>query len=158
MTGEWQNMLEQTKYKLPVRPVVSRRPARLGQAVADAARARFVMDAVALATGVPAADIHRATRGHACAARARQIAMYLTYVAWQWPLVRVGAAFDRDRTTVSYACRLIEDLRDDDAFDAQLERLEQCLRTAPDAGRTRLMAPDLSTMKDTVRLPAGDGL
>src|SRR5690348_195624 len=77
----------------------------------DVARALFVMDLVALATGVPAEQIRGATRGQARAARARQVAMYLAYVSFEWPLARIGAAFGRDRTTAGYACRLVEDLR-----------------------------------------------
>ncbi len=108
---------------------------------ADLSRAGFIMDLVALATGVPAAQIRSPTRNHARAARARQIAMYLAYVIHQWTLVRVGAAFDRDRTTAAHACRLIEDLRDDDSFDREIERLEDCLRRAPDpVGRSQSAA------------------
>ena len=104
----------------------------LTQARADRSRARFVIDLVAMATGVSAPDILSGTRCHARAARARQVAMYLTYVAYSWPLARIGRAFGRDRTTAGYACRLIEDLRDDRAFDARLCELEACLASAPD--------------------------
>lgn len=101
-------------------------------AAADRARVRFITDLVAMATGVPVSDIASPTRNHADAARARQMAMYLAYVAYAWPLARVGRAFGRDRTTAGYACRLIEDLRDDRAFDARLNELEACLSNAPD--------------------------
>jgi chromosomal replication initiation ATPase DnaA len=109
------------------------RPLTKAQATlrADRARARFVIDLVAMATGVSAGGIACATRSHAGAARARQMAMYLSYVAYSWPLARIGRAFDRDRTTAGYACRLIEDLRDDRAFDARLNELEACLSDAP---------------------------
>jgi len=39
----------------------------------------------------------------------------------------VGRFFGRDRTTVSYACALIEDMRDDAEFDAEVGRLERRL-------------------------------
>ena len=95
----------------------------------------------ALSSGVPALDITaRDKRGHR-AVRARHTCMYLAYVIFQWPLERVGAAFGRDRTTAGHACRLIEDRRDDPAFDAGLEALEACLRVAPGApgiGEVRL--------------------
>lgn len=112
----------------------------------DVARALFVMDLVALATGVPAAQIRSATRGQARAARARQIAMYLAYVSFEWPLARIGAAFSRDRTTAGYACRLVEDLRDDHAFDARLEHLEKCLKSAPDPFDVKLLSTNLMEM------------
>ena len=97
----------------------------------DHAAASLVADLVALSSGVPAPDITaRDKRGHR-AVRARHTCMYLAYVIFQWPLERVGAAFGRDRTTAGLACRQIEDLRDDPDFDAELERLEACLRLAP---------------------------
>ncbi len=112
----------------------------------DRTRAVFVMDLVALATGVPSPQIRCETRSHARAARARQIAMYLAYIAFQWPLVRVGQAFGRDRTTAGYACRLVEELRDDRQFDAKLERLEACLKNAPDPLDIKLLGTDLMEM------------
>ena len=112
----------------------------------DRERAVFVMELVALATGVSAAQSACETRNYARAARARQIAMYLTYIAWQWPLARVGRAFGRDRTTAGYACRLIEDLRDNEAFDAKLERLEACLHSAPPPKAVKLLYTNLLEM------------
>ncbi|MGZ3305778.1 MAG: helix-turn-helix domain-containing protein [Asticcacaulis sp.] len=116
------------------------------QALADARRAIFVMELVAMATGIPAEQIRCGTRSVARAARARQVAMYLAYVAWQWPLSRVGQAFGRDRTTAGYACRLVEDLRDDPVFDARLESLEGLLKTAPEPAAVRLLGTDLNEM------------
>nr|WP_314261402.1 helix-turn-helix domain-containing protein [uncultured Devosia sp.] len=60
-------------------------------------------------------------------ARARQIAMYLSHVVLRRNLREVGLAFGRDRTTVSYACKLIEDLREDPGFDRELSRMERYL-------------------------------
>jgi chromosomal replication initiation ATPase DnaA len=84
-----------------------------------------------MATGVSPGDIRSRTRNRAEAARARQIAMYLSHVTVEWPLTRVGAAFDRDRTTAGYACHLVEDLRDDADFDAHLSIMETCLKYVP---------------------------
>ena len=112
----------------------------------DALRAGFVMDLVALTTGVAAQDIRLNTRGTAKAARARQVAMYLTYVAWGWKMARVGAAFGRDRTTAGYACKLVEDLRDNVGFDRMLEQLETCLKDAPAPRAVRLLRTDLVEM------------
>lgn len=74
---------------------------------------------------VPATLILSAARGRLCIARSRQLAMYLAHVMLGESLSAVGAAFGRDRTTVSYACGLIEDMRDDPAFDAEVSVLEQ---------------------------------
>lgn len=76
---------------------------------------------------VPIRLIVHFSRCRAGAARARQIAMYLCHVVFGASLAEIGLAFGRDRTTVSHACGLIEDLRDDPAFDAELERLETVL-------------------------------
>ena len=65
------------------------------------------------------------SRGLRPIARARQLAMYLAHVMLGESLTFVGRAFGRDRTTVSYACALIENLRDDPRFDAEVSALEQ---------------------------------
>ncbi|MEM9963747.1 MAG: helix-turn-helix domain-containing protein [Asticcacaulis sp.] len=108
----------------------------------DRAAVQFVIELVAVTTGVSSDQIRTFSRNHARVARARQIAMYLTNISWQWPLVRVGKAFGRDRTTVGHACRLIEDLRDDPQFDAMLERLEASLETVPKKAGTAQAGPD----------------
>ncbi|WCK02786.1 helix-turn-helix domain-containing protein [Agrobacterium tumefaciens] len=56
----------------------------------------------------------------------RQIAMYVCHVALGIPMSDIGPCFGRDRTTVGHACQVIEDRRDEPAFDefvAMLERL-----------------------------------
>lgn len=107
----------------------SEAPARASM---DQGAAALVVEMVSLATGAPASEIAAGdARGGRRAVRARQIAMYLAYVTFQWPLERVGAAFGRDRTTAGYACRLVEDMRDERGFDDLLDRLEACLRLSP---------------------------
>ena len=76
---------------------------------------------------VPIRLLVHASRCRAQAARARQVAMYLAHVVQGISLTAIGEAFGRDRTTVSYACGLIEDLRDDPQFDAELDHLEAAL-------------------------------
>ncbi len=73
---------------------------------------------------VPVSLIFSAARCRLGVARARQLAMYLTHVILGESLTAVGVAFGRDRTTVSYACGLIEDMRDDPHFDAKVTALE----------------------------------
>jgi chromosomal replication initiation ATPase DnaA len=91
----------------------------------------FVTHLVAMATDVSPGDISAHKRSTLAAARARQIAIYLTHVTFHWPLNRVAFAFGRDRTTCAHACHRIEDLREDAGFDAKLVTLEACLQQAP---------------------------
>ncbi len=101
----------------------------------DIARASFVQHVVSIAFGVCAHDIAASTRRNAATALARQVAMYLTHIAYEMSLTRVAQAFNRDRTTVTHACHLIEDMRDDTRFDERLEALSEYLRCAPMFGR-----------------------
>jgi len=91
----------------------------------------FVTHLVALATDVSPGDIAAHKRVSSSAARARQIAIYLTHITFHWPLARVAFAFGRDRTTCAHACHRVEDLRENPDFDARLGALEDCLRQAP---------------------------
>jgi hypothetical protein len=67
----------------------------------------------------------RRTRCHT-----RQIAMYVCHVALQIPQSDVGAAFGKDRSTVGYACSVVEDRRDNRAFDDFVSALERITREA----------------------------
>lgn len=80
--------------------------------------------------GLDAAMLDGALRGTPAVALARQIAMYLAHVGFALPFAAIGRAFGRDRTTVSYACRVIENRRDDIAFDSRMVRLEKLCRAA----------------------------
>lgn len=55
---------------------------------------------------------------------ARHVSMYLAHVSCRMSLSDVGRLYARDRTTVAYACAVIEDRRDDPKFDSALELLE----------------------------------
>jgi chromosomal replication initiation ATPase DnaA len=79
---------------------------------------------------VPIRLLIHGSRGRQTEARARQLAMYLSHVIYGRSLSEIGHAFGRDRTTVSYACALIEDMRDDPRFDAEVCALEQQLETS----------------------------
>ncbi len=64
----------------------------------------------------------------------RQISMYVCHVVLQISLTDIGYAFRRDRTTVSHACHVVEDRRDDPAFDdfiASVERVIASVFGAP---------------------------
>ncbi len=73
---------------------------------------------------IPVDCIRSKKRGNAIVSFARHTSMYLAHVALSFSLNEVGIAFKRDRTTVVYACRMVEDERDDPAFDAMLDTLE----------------------------------
>jgi hypothetical protein len=74
---------------------------------------------------VDAGCLMAASRGSPRVALARQVAMYLCHVALAMSFEAVGRAFGRDRTTVSHACRVIEDRRDDIWFDCRIAALER---------------------------------
>ncbi len=86
---------------------------------------------VAEAFDICALDLAGATRGCAKVALARQAAMYLARVSFGLTLSQAASLFERDRTTAAYACRVIEDRRDDPGFDALLAAIEA--RLAPTA-------------------------
>jgi chromosomal replication initiation ATPase DnaA len=96
----------------------------------DRARGVLAMALAGYALDVPLAAIADADRSTA-AALARNLAMYLAHVAFGMSLGRVGTAFGRDRTTVSHACKMIEDRRDDPRFDTWLAALERSVAAAP---------------------------
>lgn len=87
----------------------------------------YLLRFVALARGVSTRQLLSPSRGGADVALARQLAMYLMHVVLGRLYLDVGRFYGRDRTTVSYACALIEDMRDDPEFDAEVSRLERRL-------------------------------
>jgi chromosomal replication initiation ATPase DnaA len=89
---------------------------------------------VAHVYGVPVDEMRACTRCGPRAAFARQVAMYLAHVTYGLSLAEIGFAFGRDRSTASYACHHIEDLRDDPRLDQRLNRLEDMLRDAAHIG------------------------
>lgn len=92
-----------------------------------AAPAQRVANLVASTKNIQKSLLFNNSRCHADVALARQLAMYLTHVILQQSFTAIGLAFGRDRTTVSYACALIEDMRDDPHFDAEVCHLEALL-------------------------------
>ena len=77
-------------------------------------------------------------RGEAEVALARQIGMYLMHVCYGRPYADTGRFFGRDRTTVSHACALIEEMREDRLFDGDLDEIESLLLA--EAGTEREVA------------------
>jgi hypothetical protein len=73
--------------------------------------------------GLDMAALLAPTRGSPRAAFARQVAMYLAHTGFELSFATIGKVFERDRTTVAHACRVIEDGRDDIWLDCRLEAL-----------------------------------
>lgn len=68
-------------------------------------------------------QMRRDRRRAAC--HVRQIAMYICHVVLQLSLTDIGTAFGRDRTTVGHACNVVEDRRDDKAYDEFVAAIER---------------------------------
>jgi chromosomal replication initiation ATPase DnaA len=78
------------------------------------------------------------TRGTARVAFARQVAIYLARTRLGLSYTEAGRLFRRDRTTAAHACQRVEELRDDAAIDALVERLEQVVAPSAADGAVRL--------------------
>ena len=89
-----------------------------------AAKCRCLETVVASTFRLTVADLHGVSRGEAQIAFARQVAMYVAHVWFALPLSEVGRRFDRDRTTVAHACRVVEDRRDDPRIDRVVAAIE----------------------------------
>lgn len=90
--------------------------------------ARDAMEVTSEAFGLPIYILTANSRSKAHIAAARQVAMYLSHVVGQLSMNEVSIAFERDRSTVSHACHIIEDRRDSPFFDRQIEFLENQMR------------------------------
>ena len=84
--------------------------------------------AVALVFAVPLQRLAGENRDLAPIALARQIAMYTAHITFGLTLTDVGLIYRRDRTTVRHACSLVEDRRDEVAFDRSLDLIEGIVR------------------------------
>jgi hypothetical protein len=89
-----------------------------------AAKCRCLESVVAATFRLSRAELRGASRGEAQIAFARQVAMYVAHVWFALPLTEVGRRFDRDRTTVAHACRVVEDRRDDPRIDRVVAAIE----------------------------------
>jgi hypothetical protein len=59
------------------------------------------------------------------AAHSRQIAMYVCHVALSISVDDIAASFGRERSTVAHACHLVEDRRDDPAYEDFVSAVER---------------------------------
>lgn len=55
----------------------------------------------------------------------RQIALYVCHVTLSLPVAELAACFGRDRSSISIACQRVEDLRDDEGYDAFVTSVEE---------------------------------
>lgn len=125
-------------------------PERANQSVAEhAATAAFgqgdveasqVACLVAEAHGVTVQELFHHSRSRAPIAATRQLAMYLMHVTLGRTLTEVGEFYGRDRTTVSYACGMVEDQRDKPEFDAEVGELERKISELAPGKSARLPA------------------
>jgi len=111
----------------------AKRPAPKPRATAaDAARCRLAIQLAAHRFEVPRTTLLGRGRGSRRASVARQVAIYLAHVALSVPLDAAARQFKRDRSTVAFACRQVEDRRDEPAFDAAVADLELALKVLLD--------------------------
>ncbi len=92
-----------------------------------------IMHVVGRSYRIETYEIFSPSRLQANIALARQIAMYLAHISFGLSQYEVGNLFHRDRKTVSHACKLIEDMREQSDFDCLLAILENtvlCLHKA----------------------------
>ena len=94
------------------------------KATQDVQRAQLIIAAVTLEFGTPIFDINSKNRGANDVCLARQVSMYLMNVTFGISLTRIGRVFNRDRSTASHACNVIEDYREDPLLDKKITRLE----------------------------------
>jgi chromosomal replication initiation ATPase DnaA len=59
--------------------------------------------------------------------------MYLANTLFGVPMAEIGRVFCRDRSTVVYACHVVEDERDDPEFDRKLDVMERLIREEEEA-------------------------
>ena len=84
-----------------------------------------MIDITAALFNVSSKEIRKPGRSSLGVSRVRQVAMYVAHVVLRLSMTDIGRAFGRDRTTVLYACHLVEDLRDDTDFDRIITMTER---------------------------------
>ena len=89
--------------------------------------ARFIEALVASAFGIPEPALRMPGRGRAPVAFARQVAIYLAHTRLRLGYAGAGRLFQRDRTTATHACRVIEERREDGSLDTILDCLERSI-------------------------------
>ena len=91
--------------------------------------AQFVNQMIAAAFEISGERLLHNDRGVVRINRPRQISMYLMNTALSLKFTEIAEFYDKDRTTVSHACKVIEELRDDVEFDDRISEFENTIRT-----------------------------
>jgi len=89
--------------------------------------AGIIAEVVSASLNVDLTEILSSRRCRRGVSLARQISMYLAHTVYEIPMRRIARAYGRDRTTVSYACRVVEEMRDEPRFDAIVGAIEAAL-------------------------------
>ena len=84
-----------------------------------------MLDIAAAMFNVCGRELRKPGRSSQAVSRVRQIAMYICHVVLGIGMRDIGAGFGRDRTTVLYACQVVEDLRDDEESERLIAALEK---------------------------------
>ncbi|TPF76313.1 hypothetical protein FHY56_05310 [Brucella gallinifaecis] len=84
-----------------------------------------LIDVLSVYFGVSGTELRSPMRCRREVARVRQLGMYLAHTLFGMMMNEVAAGFSRDRTTVMYACHLVEDRRDDPEYDAVVSTIEK---------------------------------
>lgn len=84
-----------------------------------------MIDLAAAYFNICSKQLRQAGRCVRSVSRIRQVAMYVSHTGLGLTMTDVGKGFCRDRTTVMHACHQIEDMRDDEEFDAIVERFNK---------------------------------
>lgn len=98
--------------------------------------AQFVNQMIAAAFQLKAERLLKSDRGAVRVNRPRQISMYLMNTALSLKFTEIAEFYNKDRTTVSHACRVIEELRDDPEFDERIGEFEKTIRTVLELSST----------------------
>ena len=89
--------------------------------------ARFVNQMLASYAKVPADRLLMRGRVDVKACRARQVAIYLLHTSLSLSYAEISHVYRRDRTTIAHSCKVIEDLRDEPAFDEWISGMEEAI-------------------------------
>ena len=92
--------------------------------------ARFVNQMIAAAYEISGERLLIRDRGVVKVNRPRQISMYLMNTVLSFKFTEIAEFYDKDRTTVSHACGVIEELRDNPRFDRRMCEFENTINSA----------------------------
>ena len=103
---------------------------QIGAHIATQLSALAIVDELVARTyRIPRSALYAGTRCRKSIAFARQVSMYLGHVVLSYPLKDIAQHYQRDRTTVAYACRVVEDRREEEETELLLSSLESALQT-----------------------------